>query len=262
MTLYVCGCRGSDATSGRNYLEFGGDTTCYVLREGDYAVVIDCGTGLRNAGRILAGCGQVDVLLTHVHYDHIMGLLAPRVFPAEANVRFFSAFDAWGGADTLQRFFQPPFWPVAPVLGEMVTVHPPEQVLLRPGVTAEFRESFHPGGGALIKLRWGAKTLCFLWDYESGCDDLEQWVRGSDLVCYDGMFDDSEYASHVGWGHSSWQEGCRLARRSGISRLIITHHAPEHDDQWLLDAERRAQSLFADTHFARAGDEIQFGEVL
>ena len=94
MKLYVCGCRGSMTVSGKDHLEFGGATTCYVLRRGDYAVVIDCGTGLRNAGPALEGCRAVDVLLTHVHYDHIIGLLMPGsfpIFPVNAEITSFGA---------------------------------------------------------------------------------------------------------------------------------------------------------------------------
>lgn len=260
MKLYVCGCRGSIPVSGAEYLEFGGATTCYVLRRGDYAVVIDCGTGLRNAEAVLAGCRAVDVLLTHVHYDHIIGLLAQRSFPADAELRFISAFDNWYGEDTLGQLLRPPFWPIIPRFGQVMTVGVPGRITLRDGFTAEFRDSFHPDGGVLIKLTLGKQSMCFLWDYEKGCEDLESWVRGSDLVCYDGMYDDDEYPDHTGWGHSTWQEGCRLALRSNVKQLMITHHAPDHDDDWLRQAEKQSAELFANTSFAREGTVIQLGE--
>ena len=212
MKLYVCGCRGSMTVSGKDHLEFGGATTCYVLLRGDYAVVIDCGTGLRNAGPALEGCRAVDVLLTHVHYDHIIGLLMPGSFPADAELRFFSAFDNWYGEETIRQALRPPFWPVSPKLGQVLTVRLPERIALRDGFAAEFRDSFHPDGGMLIKLFFGESTICFLWDYESGCEDLDRWTQSSDLICYDGMYDDDEYKDHVGWGHSTWQEGCRLVQ--------------------------------------------------
>lgn len=260
MDLYVCGCRGSFPVSGKNYLEFGGATTCYVLRHGDYALVIDCGTGLRNAGGALEGCRAVDVLLTHVHYDHILGLLLPGMFPAGAERRIFSAFDFWDGPEVLGQILRPPFWPVRAREERTITVRPPEQIALRDGFTAEFRESRHPDGGMLIKVKRGTKSVCFLWDYEGGCDGLEDWIRGSELICYDGMYDDSEYPSHVGWGHSTWQEGCRLALRSGAKRLMITHHDPGHGDDWLKKAEKQAAGIFSNTHFAREGDMIPLGE--
>ena len=260
MELYVCGCRGSFPVSGAEHLEFGGATTCYVLRRGDYAVVIDCGTGLRNAGAALAGCKAVDVLLTHMHYDHILGLLMPGSFPADAELRIISAFDQWEGQETLRQFLKPPFWPVTPELGELVSVRPPESIALRDGFTMEIRDSFHPGAGILIKLKIGETSVCFLWDYERGCDDLDEWIQSCDLVCYDGMFDDDEYPDHVGWGHSTWQEGCRLAQRSCAKRLLITHHAPEHGDDWLRQAEKQSVEIFANTRFAREGDVIQLGE--
>ncbi len=260
VTGYVCGSRGSAPVSGPEFREFGGATTCYILRDGDYAVVLDCGTGFQHAGPILAGCRAVDVLLTHVHYDHILGFLWTGAFPAGVRPRILSGFGRWFGEDTLARFLSPPFWPVTPDFGELVTVRPPERFPLRNGFSAEFIDASHPNGGLLTRLTRGERKLCFLWDHEDGTVPVSDWVRGSELLCWDGMFDEDEYPSHVGWGHSTWQAGCRLARECGVGRLLITHHAPGHDDAWLRRAEERARALFPNTRFAREGDVIEFGE--
>lgn len=55
-TFHVLGCRGSWPVCGKKHLEFGGATSCYLIKDGDYALILDCGTGLYNAGALLRGC--------------------------------------------------------------------------------------------------------------------------------------------------------------------------------------------------------------
>ena len=52
-SLYICGCRGSRSVFGAEYAKFGGQTTCFILKEADYALVVDCGTGLYSAREIV-----------------------------------------------------------------------------------------------------------------------------------------------------------------------------------------------------------------
>ena len=68
------------------------------------------------------------------------------------------------------------------------------------------------------------------------------------------MYDDTEISEHFGWGHSSFQEGCRLAAVYGVNELLITHHNPKNDDSKLLELEEKAKKIFANARFARAGD--------
>ena len=62
-----------------------------------------------------------------------------------------------------------------------------------------------------------------------------------------------EYAGRIGWGHSTWQEGVRLARAAGVGRLVLFHHEPDHDDQAMLRIEAQAQALLPATVAAREG---------
>lgn len=256
LELFIGGARGSRPVCGTRFQEFGGATVCYAIRLEDYAIVIDCGSGLYNLGHILSGCKQIDVLLTHVHYDHIIGLLDYGVFPGNISVRFIANFDSWYGKKTLKRFLQPPFWPHTPCFGALEAVHPPERFPLHLGCSAEFIPANHPNNAALIQLNIGGRRICFACDYEHGEPPLDDWVRGCDLLIYDGMYSQSEYLDHVGWGHSSWEQGCLLARRNEVSCLLISHHGPERDDEVLRREERQAQALFAQTRFARQGQSL------
>lgn len=252
--LYVLGSRGSRPASGPEVLEFGGGTTCYIFKRGDHAVVIDCGSGFYNSAEILRGCAQVDILLTHLHYDHLIGLLEWSVFPPAAQVRFFAQFDRWFGEETLKRFLGPPFWPVSLPFGTLAAVPSPGEAELGGGLRARFHPSNHPDGASLIRLETPDGDVCAAFDYEHSPHFLDSFARGCEILLYDGMYTSEEYPDHVGWGHSYWEEGCRLADRLGIPRLVITHHHPARGDSALREMEAAASQWRAEIRFARAGD--------
>ena len=52
-------------------------------------------------------------------------------------------------------------------------------------------------------------------------------------MIYDATYTDEEYPAHHDWGHSTWQQGVRLADAAGVDRLILFHHDPEHDDAFM-----------------------------
>ena len=81
-------------------------------------------------------------------------------------------------------------------------------------------------------------------------------MENCDLLLYDGMYTDEEYPEHINWGHSTWQEGCRLANRAGVDRLMIIHHEPGRTDVQLREMEKEAKKLFPSSVFARAGMKI------
>ena len=260
LSLHICGCRGSRSVFGPEFTEFGGQTTCFVLKKANYALVLDCGTGLDNARDLLAGCAAVDVVVTHWHYDHVMGLMDWSVFPAGAKLRFFVSSDAYNlSFDALSQLFRHPFWPVDPTLRVMRQPVKWEcPVSLRPGVKVTFLPAPHPDGSSVLDLSVFDKHICVLCDFEHNREFPEEILHNCDLLLYDGMYTDDEYPAHVNWGHSTWQEGCRLANRVEPARLLITHHEPRRTDSQLRALEQEAKKLFPAAAFARAGMKITF----
>ena len=255
--MYICGCRGSRPVSGKEYEEFGGQTSCFIVKTGTHALVIDCGTGLYDARGILADCTVIDVFLTHVHYDHILGLLDWSVFPKDARLSFYAAFKNWFGSDTLNEFFRAPFWPVQPWLGPLCEV-PQEGVPcnLGDGLSVGVYPAPHPNGASLLHLHAGQKRICIMFDCEKPDALPHEVVNHCDFLVYDGMYENENYPVHIGWGHSTWQEGCRLATSVQPGQLIITHHDPVNTDEVLRGLEEKAKEIYPNTYFARAGDQF------
>ncbi len=254
--LYICGCRGSYSVTGSIFSEFGGETSCYIIKRGAHAMVIDCGTGLYRAREILSDCKKIDVLLTHVHYDHILGLLDWSVFPMDSELTIYGNFKNWEGENTIKNFLRAPFWPVDISFGNLVSIEMQKEYGLADDISARFFPASHPNEACFIALNIGQKRICVLADCETPDAMPEEYLYKSDIVIFDAMYEQNEYSKHIGWGHSSWEQGAKMAKAEDIGMLLITHHNPQFGDQKLREMESRAKEYFSVTHFVRTGDRF------
>jgi len=268
MTLRIWGARGSTPAPGPERDRYGGETTSMEVEIDGQSVLIDCGSGARALGRRLAAQGvtEVDILFSHFHLDHICGLpfFAPAYNP-NATLRLWVGHldESDDPKDVLCRMMSPPIFPVAfdqLAACECKVFRPPETLTLANGITVDTLMLNHPNGAVGFRFRAGGKTLVTVTDHEHGKPEIdaavEDFVRDADVMVYDGMFDDGEYETFVGWGHSTWQEGLALARRAGVKVPVIFHHNPDRTDEELDDYARRAAEMFPGALFARQGLDI------
>ena len=103
-------------------------------------------------------------------------------------------------------------------------------------------------------LDLNGEKVCFMFDVENTKSLDLDIIQDCRILIFDGMYEDVEYCDHIGWGHSTYQEGCRLASMYKCDELLITHHNPRNDDKKLLALEEKAKLIFPKTRFARAGD--------
>lgn len=257
--IYVMGCRGSYPIFGKKYEVFGGSTTCYVITNGTHAIILDCGTGLYNAKNILSNCKKIDILFSHVHYDHTLGLLYAGVFPADAQVTYYGDFKTWFNKETIENtFLVHPFWPVDIRKGEFVQINSDGNFTeVSNGIKFTCIPAPHPDNCSTFKIIIDGKIITFLCDCESYNDTLIDYSKNSDILFYDSMFDVDDYEIHKGWGHSTWQKGCELAVAANVKRLFLTHHNYEYDDERLLSMENKCKQKFANSSFSREGLVIE-----
>lgn len=81
-------------------------------------------------------------------------------------------------------------------------------------------------------------------------------IEGADLVAYDACYTEAQFAERRGWGHSTPDEGIRLARAAGAGSLCLFHHDPDHDDARMAAIEREAQAQWNGVFAAREGASI------
>jgi phosphoribosyl 1,2-cyclic phosphodiesterase len=131
--------------------------------------------------------------------------------------------------------------------------------VLAPGEGVSIRTALlpHPGGSAGYRIECAGRTIVYMTDTSHRAGAVDERVRdlisAADLLIYDCMYSDEEFALHGGYGHSTWNEGVRICQAAGVARLALFHHAPDRSDEALVHIERQAQALFPSSIAARQG---------
>jgi phosphoribosyl 1,2-cyclic phosphodiesterase len=258
------GVRGSTCASGPQFVEFGGHTPCVEIRCGERLFIVDAGTGLAALGSELGTSApkEVDILLSHLHLDHIGGLpfFKPALLSKDRVIRTYCGhLEGESAMASLERLFAPPLFPIRlgqlPARFEHHGFRAGETLTFDDGASVETHLLNHPGGATGFRFRHGGRSVCYISDIEHSDHwpdpALVKFVRDADLVIYDGMFSDNEYPGCRGWGHSTWEKGVELARDANVKALAIFHHYPGHDDAFLKAAEAQMQTVMPTAFVAR-----------
>lgn len=257
------GTRGSYPVSDRRVARYGGNTACVEVRLGRRLVIIDAGTGLIDLGAMVAqeGVTSVDILLSHLHHDHILGLgFFEPLFKAGVRVTLYCGhLDGQTAEEALGVFFRPPLFPIPiqEIAADLrhVGFRAGETLDLGDGLAVRTCPLNHPGGACGYRFDHGGSSLCYLSDMEHTADgptpQLVSFVRDADLVIYDGMFTEDEYDRHRGWGHSTWNAGLRLCHEAGAQALALFHHHPRRTDAELDEIEREIAAVLPGSFCAR-----------
>jgi phosphoribosyl 1,2-cyclic phosphodiesterase len=257
-------------TRGSIPVRYGGNTPCVSLehldRDAKAILILDSGTGIRPLGNTLVErSGQmveVDLLVSHTHWDHIQGLpFFTPLFDGSNAVRI------WGPKqgkvdleEILRNQMHPVVFPV-PLDGlaaQLSVSHIDSQVVELSGFTVDSMRVRHPGQTLGYRLTpiGGGTSLGYVTDnelgpggeYEVGPSWRAEFVRflhGVDVLIHDAMYTPAEIGQHRGWGHSSYEEAVDLAAEAEVGQLVLFHHRPEHDDA-AMDALVEAARKMAD----------------
>ncbi len=264
LDVRIWGARGSLPVSGAAYARFGGNTICIEVRCGSHSLIFDAGSGLRPAGEALwaEGRRKLDLFFTHHHYDHVIGLpFFTPLFRADASISLWSGQQDGGlsAAAMLTGFMRPPFFPVGPeVYSARIKTHDfrvGATLRPHPGITIHTAPLNHPGGATGYRIEWGGKSVSMVFDTAHEPGVLDPWVidliRDADLFLYDATFTEDEFTLCQHYGHSTWQQGVRLAQAAGARRVGFLHHATYRTDDALAAIEAEAQALFPGAFCAR-----------
>jgi phosphoribosyl 1,2-cyclic phosphodiesterase len=246
--IRIWGCRGSIAAPGLDTARYGGNTSCIEVRLDDGTlIVLDAGTGARGLGAALLQepAERIDLLLTHLHVDHVEGLGA-----FEPIWRPDTDLHIWGPAspmvsldDRLATYFSPPLFPLH--LSEVparCTFHDaPDGERPIGGAVVRSDSIQHQGPTVGYRIEADGRVLTYLTDHEPALGtDLEtmppEWISGfalafdSDLLIHDCQYTPQEYEHRFGFGHSSTEHVATFARRAGARRVVLFHHDPMHTD--------------------------------
>ncbi len=272
LTVRFWGVRGSVPSPGPQTAAVGGNTSCVELRFGDEVIVLDAGTGLRALGeRLIAGGRPVslNLLFSHVHWDHIQGFpFFPALFRSSTELALYGRPDEGSLESALRSQMT---WPNFPVQLDAVPARLRYRALEldRPfavgSAIVQAARLNHPNGVVAYRVEHEGRAVVYATDTEHYGDRIDRGLvelaEGADVLIYDAQYTPEEYAgviggSRVGWGHSTWVEGVRVARAAGVGQLVLFHHDPAHDDAAIGAIEHAAQTVLPGTVAAREGLEI------
>ena len=273
------GSRGSLAAPGPDTVRIGGNTSCVEGRTDDGSLLIlDSGTGIRRLGASLDGAApaRIDILLSHLHLDHLEGLgfFAP-LWDAGTELHI------WGPpsptrslSDRISQYLSPPLFPVrlAEVPAQVRLHDTPSEPWTLGSATIKAQQIIHRGPTVGYRIEDGGRSLAYLTDHEPALAvDLATadpgWVSGvevaagADVLIHDCQYTEEEYPDRAGFGHSSTQHVAEFARLAAARRLLLFHHDPNHTDDQLESLCERVRELWTDgsVDLAREGYEIDFG---
>jgi phosphoribosyl 1,2-cyclic phosphodiesterase len=224
---------------------FGGHSPCVEIETGgpDF-VICDLGSGARPFGQAAlardgGGPRTYHVFLSHVHWDHIMGLpfFTPAYIPGNRVV-------IYGGhahlEAALRRQQEQPSFPV-----DFSTFRADISfVRLEPGIVHEvagmrvtLKLQRHAGDSYGFRFESGGKSVVYSTDSEHDLgnrretDSFVDFFRGADVVIFDAMYSLADAISvKADWGHSSNIAGVELCHAAGVKHLCMFHHEPAFDD--------------------------------
>ncbi|MBI3892860.1 MAG: MBL fold metallo-hydrolase [Candidatus Wallbacteria bacterium] len=277
MHVKFWGVRGSIPAPGPETSRYGGNTSCVEVSIEDEVLVFDSGTGIRKLGLDLIKRGKkpiaVSIFISHTHWDHIQGFpfFTPVFMPG-------NAFQLYGGKtfsasleECLDGQMQHPNFPVMlrqlPSTlrfhnlqeGESLTIDLNPEISNDP-IHVTFERLFHPNGVFSYRVDYKGKSIVYATDNEPGGPEFDRRLvkiaQGADVLIFDAQYTPEEYPSKKGWGHSTWLDGVKVAKRAGVKQLVLFHHDPERSDDELDSIEAQARAQFAGTVAAYEGMEL------
>jgi phosphoribosyl 1,2-cyclic phosphodiesterase len=282
VTFY--GVRGSCPCSGDRYRRYGGNTSCLVIDiEGDEPLILDLGTGLRALGdvllkevRAIGAPLHATALLTHLHFDHLLGLpfFGPLQDPGARLTVHGPAQPKGSLKDALHTAVQPPVFPVHmdQFRGELITVDTLDEDFSIGSAKVMARSIPHSGNTLGYRIEAEGRSMAYLPDHQAPpdrrtiTDAVLELCQDVDLLVHDGQYTEDEYSAKPDWGHSTAAFAVHVAAESHAKKLLLTHHDPSHNDRDLDRILTQARRLpeakgIEDVSSAHEAQSIDLGRV-
>jgi ribonuclease BN (tRNA processing enzyme) len=276
MKVSIKGVRGSIPTTDSDKAVYGGHTSCTVIQEEGWFVILDGGSGMQKVSIPDTVTKRIDILLTHLHFDHIQGLgfFGPLYNPLmEVHI--------WGPVSAVQslhsrlsRYLSPPLFPV--LIRDLpckLILHDIENSSFEIGpFNIMSRYVIHPGPTVGFRITGQHSVLAYVPDHEpalgiTGLTTEKKWISGfdialnADLLIHDGQFSAREYEIRYGWGHSCIEDAIKFALLAEVKHLLLTHHDPFHSDLQLDEMFSEVQNKIGNKmltyQLAREGMELE-----
>ncbi len=299
--LRFWGVRGSYPAPLGSHLRVGGNTSCLEVRVDGHVLICDGGTGIIPLGNALMGqhtIRELNILLTHYHWDHISGLpfFVPAFVPGW-KIGLFGPGDCPKEIETrISGQMQSPYFPVEieTWLAEIhyLALDSEHQLQLGPFTVKPFYVH-HPGSTFGYRIEVKDKIIVYVSDNELAFieknmelrkhemdneelalialmmqeerDNASLTVKNADIFVHDAQYTPEDYQKKRGWGHSCYLETVDFAKQADVKNLYLFHVDPNYDDVKIEQLHLQAVSALRATgstmgcHIAREGLTVDLG---
>ena len=248
MRIKFWGVRGSTPVPEQGFLRYGGNTPCVeVLVSQEYRIILDSGTGIRNLGEQLSKQSldkpqELHIFFSHLHWDHTQGLpFFKPLFEEKNKIVFYGRkYENSRFYDKLKVLMSDIYFPVPfdnlPSQVEIVEIDGNPITIGDTEIKSTLLN--HPGGCLGFRIENNGKVFTYATDNEhpeNGIDpNLLEIANEADVLVYDGQYTPEEYLeNHIGWGHSTYAEGIKVAAEANVKKLVLFHHDPNHTDEFI-----------------------------
>jgi len=261
MVIKCWGSRGSIPVSGKEYIKYGGDTTCLEIRtKSDDIIIVDAGTGIRRLGNRLIDENRCtyNLIFTHAHWDHLMGFpFFKPLYSKKSKFRMYRCpFHNEFVETFLSRIMTPPSFPVrySDISAKIEYVGAFTSAFEIGSVTITPIPISHPNNGSGYKFTEDGKSFVFLTDNELGFvhpggltyKDYLEFSKDADLLIHDAEFTREEYSSTIEWGHSVFTETLNLAIEAGVKQFGLFHLNQERTDRQVDKMVEACRQIISD----------------
>ena len=261
--VWLLGVGGSVSISDPRRAEYGGATTCILVRLDGQYVLLDAGTGILRLPEEVMEEPSLTMLLTHYHLDHLIGLpMCPYLRQKGRSLTIWGgSHDGRDAGETLERLFSSPLWPVSlwelPCRVEIRSLT--EQCFSLGSIRVDVMRGSHPNGVNVFRLTGREHSVVLATDCTLTPEirpALTAFARDCDLLLCDGQYSSAEWVYRAGFGHNTWNAAAALGRDCGARALRVIHHDPDHSDKQLSAAQAEVETVCPTGRLGREGEEI------
>lgn len=271
MKLQFWGVRGSVPTPGLEYLRYGGNTCCTAITgaAGEF-IVFDAGTGFCQLGDALLeesfgrGQGEMVLLLSHTHWDHILGFPFPAIIHLPGNTFIIYGPDTTQGS--LERVCDGLFSPVYSPLFSITNTNASQHfytISTEPFLVGNIRIQAQPFPHSNQTTTWAYRlteeqqSLVYITDIHYTSQEVMQeavtFARGADILIHGAHYTQAELNDEI-QRHCSIEDAIDVAQMAHVPTLLLFHHAPTRTDdqldtlleQYRAMLQQRHSSLYID----------------